>query len=688
MGLENLLSRVGVFNRKLAASSLLGLSLIACSGSGEKGQPTAPSNSGPTGPTTTTPKQNIPPTILSTPPTQVNENSYYEYQIQARGNNGILLNYGLTEGPAWLDVISNSISGKAPEVYQNTTIPIKIKVSDGVSSSEQGYNLNIVDIANTRVLTTTQVNQLTNVSANTMSFSQPVTFVAKDIIGTGISTKTPEGTLREVISVSPDKKTVYTAPATLEQAVSKASLSFSKNLSPSNVQSYSLKEGVSVNPANLSGFNFSFNLENVVLYDRDGNNNTKGDQLVANGNVSFNTSFLFNIDINNFVLNNLEFKNISTEKIDVSIGSNLLGIAAYKEVKIIEYRLQPFVIGYLPTPIPLPIVITPKIGIYMGMNPTFINPLALRVTQEANLETRIAYSGGWTGSANFSNSFDFSNSLIDGDWELNVFTGPKLDVSVYGVAGATATVNGKLRLDSKASDWKLYGGLNASIGLFAEVFSKRISSNVIKVIEYEKFLSQRGGIPSTPTEATGSFTDTRDGTTYKTIKVGNQIWMAQNLKYNHSNSKNYNNLSSNGEIYGRLYGRVGANASCPSGWKLPNQDEWEILFNSLGGREVSGTGGKMKSTGTIEAGNGLWHSPNKGANNQSGFAAVPGGMGELSGSTPYSHIGRRSYHWVATPNGGAFAYILSYDTESAGSAVAYGTNIHDIPLFSVRCLKN
>lgn len=191
--------------------------------------------------------------------------------------------------------MSNFISGRVPEVYENTTFPVKIKISDGVSSVEQAYNLNVTNISDTRVLNLTQVGQLTNVSTNSMSFSQPVNFVAKDIIGAGISSQTPEGILREVTSVSPDKKTVYTTQATLEQTVSKASLSFSRSLYPSSIISSRLVEGASMAQANAVGFNFSVDLNNVVLYDKDGNLNTKGDRLTANGNVSFNTDFLLTL---------------------------------------------------------------------------------------------------------------------------------------------------------------------------------------------------------------------------------------------------------------------------------------------------------------------------------------------------------------------------------------------------------
>ena len=86
----------------------------------------------------------------------------------------------------------------------------------------------------------------------------------------------------------------------------------------------------------------------------------------------------------------------------------------------------------------------------------------------------------------------------------------------------------------------------------------------------------------------------------------------------------YQNDSSNVENYGILYNIYAANDDrgiCPEGWDVPTLDEWVELISYLG----ESAGGKLKSTGTIEAGNGLWYSPNTGATNESGFSAHPGG---------------------------------------------------------------
>jgi len=79
-----------------------------------------------------------------------------------------------------------------------------------------------------------------------------------------------------------------------------------------------------------------------------------------------------------------------------------------------------------------------------------------------------------------------------------------------------------------------------------------------------------------------TFTDPRDGKVYKIVKIGNQIWMAENLNYNAPGSQCYSYK------YGRLYDWKTALKICPAGWHLPNDDEWQALFDFVGGIEVAG----------------------------------------------------------------------------------------------------
>ena len=88
----------------------------------------------------------------------------------------------------------------------------------------------------------------------------------------------------------------------------------------------------------------------------------------------------------------------------------------------------------------------------------------------------------------------------------------------------------------------------------------------------------------------GSFIDSRDGRTYKTIKIGSQNWMAENLNYTTTNSVCFNKDASNCTKYGRLYTWAAANGAkvCPNGWHLPSSTEWEILLAKIDSLFASG----------------------------------------------------------------------------------------------------
>lgn len=144
--------------------------------------------------------------------------------------------------------------------------------------------------------------------------------------------------------------------------------------------------------------------------------------------------------------------------------------------------------------------------------------------------------------------------------------------------------------------------------------------------------------PTMNAQETGAVTDI-EGNVYLTIKIGDQLWMAENLKVsryrNGDNIPNvpdtsewvnlttgawvyYNNDSSNDETYGKLYNWYAVDDNrglCPTGWHVPSEEEWTTLTIFLIGRNVGGT---MKSTTG-------WNSPNTGATNESGFSGLPGG---------------------------------------------------------------
>jgi uncharacterized protein (TIGR02145 family) len=175
-------------------------------------------------------------------------------------------------------------------------------------------------------------------------------------------------------------------------------------------------------------------------------------------------------------------------------------------------------------------------------------------------------------------------------------------------------------------------------------------------------------------ERPSQVTDKRDGKTYKTIKIGNQVWMAENLAYKPSNGNYwaYDDENFNLEKYGYLYDWETAQNICLSGWHLPSDDEWTTLTDYLGGQNVAGI--KMKSTsGWIEDGNGT---------NESGFNGLPGGYHSASGN--YFAIDDYALWWSSTQSStiNAWKHYLNY------RSAVYRNDVYKELGFSVRCLKD
>jgi len=177
-------------------------------------------------------------------------------------------------------------------------------------------------------------------------------------------------------------------------------------------------------------------------------------------------------------------------------------------------------------------------------------------------------------------------------------------------------------------------------------------------------------VPETP----NTFTDTRDGQTYKTVKIGKQTWMAENLNYRTKRgSWCYDGIGigcNNDSIsyckkYGRLYDWKTAKKACPTGWTLPDTADWNMLVTTVGEKEA---GKKLKSK------NG-WNNWEDGSNGNGtddyGFSALPG-----SGCVPNGYfdiMGDFGRWWTATKyvskdwnNSAYFRGMYEYDYVYSG----------------------
>lgn len=218
----------------------------------------------------------------------------------------------------------------------------------------------------------------------------------------------------------------------------------------------------------------------------------------------------------------------------------------------------------------------------------------------------------------------------------------------------------------------------------------------------EKGISFSKVINFTTKNIEGSTVQDYEGNIYKTVKIGEQWWMAENLKSTKYNNGDiigttspptldislksspkyqwaYNGDESNARIYGRLYTYytiIDNRKVCPSGWHVPSDSEWTVLTTYLGGENV--TGGKIKEIETTH-----WNSPNVGATNETGFTALPSGIRYSDGS--FHRINEECYLWSSTSYNAddAWRMNLSYGMRDIGRATDYKEGG-----FSVRCIKD
>ena len=226
------------------------------------------------------------------------------------------------------------------------------------------------------------------------------------------------------------------------------------------------------------------------------------------------------------------------------------------------------------------------------------------------------------------------------------FTSFKAQKGKYPIKEGTKITNASLPVPETAENKK-------------KVTAKKEASSVKKEIKKT----------GTPVFSPGEDLTDIEGNTYKTVRIGNQVWMAENLKtatyanttpipcpgsnniaWENNTDGAYswhgNNIE-NKERYGALYNWAAVknpNGLCSDGWHVPSDEEWQTLVDYLGGDELAG--GEMKSTVTDPAPHPRWDKPNTGATNSSGFNGLPAGLRRSNGT--FREIGPYGAWWTTT----------------------------------------
>ena len=193
-----------------------------------------------------------------------------------------------------------------------------------------------------------------------------------------------------------------------------------------------------------------------------------------------------------------------------------------------------------------------------------------------------------------------------------------------------------------------------------------------------------------------------DGNVYRTIRIGNQCWMRENLSATTTFASlgnaiplvtsatawsstmsaarcwNNNDSAANAAIYGSLYNNYAARMQqlCPPGWKVPSREDFNSLANQLGG--TSEAGGKMKESGTTH-----WTSPNTDVTNSSGFTALPGGSRSATNGS-FVLPGSSGSFWTATENTATNAWFSLLGYYTGEISVTHASKQYG---YSVRCMR-
>jgi len=200
-----------------------------------------------------------------------------------------------------------------------------------------------------------------------------------------------------------------------------------------------------------------------------------------------------------------------------------------------------------------------------------------------------------------------------------------------------------------------------------------------------------------------------DGNKYKTVKIGTQVWMSENLKTSRYRNGDVipvvtdntawiglasgarcwfeNDSSTYENNYGNLYNSFAATdlrGICPLGWHLPTYQDWETLTYFLGG--TGNGGGKMKFSGTT-----FWSNPNTDANNESGFTALPSGYrSNIDGGGSFTQSGKDFWMVLIGQLNVLHFRNLHYASNSISGPNAFGywNHFNETSGVSIRCLKD
>jgi len=353
--------------------------------------------------------------------------------------------------------------------------------------------------ATTKVLDSSSLGNLASVSSDgsQLTFSGTTPQISSlnigDVVASGTSNAAPSGVLRKVtsISTSGNQVVVTTTGVTIEEAIQQGSWSVTSSLDSNQaVTVVSVAKGVKIKSSAILG-NFNVSINNVVLYDMDGDLNTTNDQIVANGSISIQPSYTFSGEVDNFQLKKLTFSDTTTETANITLSANASILNIDKSTEIARYNM-PAVTIWVGS---FPIVITPVLTVNVGLSGNVSVGISTSIGQNATFTNGLSYdsNSGWAAIKDQSQSFTFNPPAVTAAATAKCYAGPKIELLLYGSAGPYASADGYLELDANTSNnpwWQLYGGIEASAGVDLTIMSHVVASYSANIFDERVLITQ------------------------------------------------------------------------------------------------------------------------------------------------------------------------------------------------------
>ena len=365
----------------------------------------------------------------------------------------------------------------------------------------------------TEVLTEESTQHLVAVSSDgaTFTFNQMTAELSEvapgDVIVGDVSAVAPAGFLRKVTAVSAinGQIIVSTAPATLEDAIQQGSFSIHHQLSPDDIQTASVLPGVSLARPTVVALDDKFFIEmkDVVIYDEDGNSETKSDQIVANGSLSLSPTFDLDFAIEDWELQYLYFSHQTVETAALELSSGVEIPLFSEEKEIAQFPLGSVTVPIGAFPFVIPVVIVFDLSVVVGVDGSLYADVTTEVTQQMTVTAGLQYDSAdsWQSFSSLDNTFSYSPPVLSAGLDVKAYAGAQLSAKLYGGAGPHADVNPYLQLSADVFStpwWELYGGLNVQAGVELEILSHVVAGYEATIIDYKLPLASSNEPPTLP----------------------------------------------------------------------------------------------------------------------------------------------------------------------------------------------